>query len=255
MPGRPHRAARSTRSHPISPQRDRHVAWVYVAIAYMLGTAIFFAGTQMIGSGIQTEEALSLVSTGLSILAVFLGVPALMLLWKAVTRSGRAARAQGTSAQHRLLIVATAAFIAFALVGAFVAQSHLQTGKSQIRDQATTSMFDRSGLVVIYRGAQQYRNMNDRCSGDGTGPPDIQPCGPQNQPPCVTQQWLVAHDAWPLLQIGRLSAPAIGPHGMPSLGASGPPTTLVVFRPKRDYMPAFLLVPHNACYLQYRRVT
>lgn len=255
MPGRRSLAARSSRPHPISPRRDRHVAWLYVAIAYALGAAVFIAGSRMISSGIRNEEELSLVSTGLMLVAVFLGVPALILLWKAVTRSRRASQAHSTSTEHRLVVFASTTFVAFTVVGAFVAQSRLQTGKSQVRDQATATMFDRSGLVVIYRGAQQYRNMNDRCSGDGTRPPVIQPCGPRNQPPCVTRQWLVAHDAWPLVQIGRVSAPATGLHGELSLGARGPWTTLVVFRPKRYFTPAFLLVRHDACYRQYRRVT
>lgn len=113
-------ATRSKRSNQTSPRRDRRLAWLYVAIAYALGALVLFAATRVIGAGIQNQETQQLGDAGFFLLAVFLGGPALILVWKAVSRSRRATHGEGTSAQHRLVLLAVAAFIAFAVVGAFV---------------------------------------------------------------------------------------------------------------------------------------
>jgi len=123
-------AIRSKRSNQTSPHRDRQRAWLYVAIAYALGALVLLAATRVIGAGIQNQENQQLSTTGLSLLAVFLGAPALILVWKAVSYSRRATRGEGTSAQHRLVLLAAAAFIAFAVVGAFVIGSLIPTAHS-----------------------------------------------------------------------------------------------------------------------------
>lgn len=249
-------ATRPAPSRTISPRRDRVLAWLYIGMAYVLGVLIALGWSRMSGHRIQNEEDLALFSTGISVLAILLGLPALILFWRALTRSSRAARSEETSRYHRILIVATVPFFAAAVVGVFVLQSQLQQAKSRAADYATPGMYDRSGLVVIARGNQQYRNMNDRCSGTGSGPPSaVIRCGPENRPTCVTRRWLVTRNAWPLVQIGeaRVGVPTFqGSRPPPSFG-SGPLSPIL--RPGRQgSTPSMLLVTHGGCYLLYRRM-
>jgi len=254
MPGRQLLIDRPSRSREILPRRDRQLAWLYIALAYLLGALIVLAWTRLSGYGVRTEEDVSVVSIGLALVVLFVGLPAVIFLWKGVVRSGRAARRQGASTQHRLLILLTALFIVGALAGAVVVQSQLQRGRSRTLDRATPGMFDRSGLVLIYRGNQQYRNMNDRCSGNGAGPPAvIAPCGPENRPPCVTQRWLIGHNAWPLVQIGETQMPAVSAQRALRGGPRGANATSPILRPRSQNAPSILLVARGGCYLVYRR--
>ena len=73
-------------------QRDRWLARVYITTAYLLGAVIVFAWTKMTGNKVQNEEDLAVVSTGLFLMVAVLGIPALVLLWRGMARSGRATR-------------------------------------------------------------------------------------------------------------------------------------------------------------------
>jgi hypothetical protein len=252
----PPAATRPAPSRTISPGRDRVLAWLYIGIAYVLGALIVLGWSSMSGHRIQNEEDAAVFSTGISLLVLLLGLPALILLWRALIRSSRAARSEETSRHHRALIVATVPFFAAAVVGVVVLQSQLQQGKSQAADHATASVYDRSGLVVIARGNQRYRNMNDRCSGMVSGPPPVLArCGPENRPTCVTRQWLATRNAWPLVQIGEARADVPMSQGSrPGASFSSGPLSPILRPSSQDTTPSMLLVTHGGCYLLYRRM-
>ena len=255
MPGRPSLDTRPPTSSELPRRRDRQVAWLYIGIAYLLGALIVIAAARMLDNSAPNEEDLSLLSFGLGLVAIVAGLPALVLLWKAVSRSGRADRKHGTSTQHRYLILAVLLFGAATLGGAFAAQSRLNHMRSQVMDHASAGMFDRSGVVVISRGGHHYRNLNDRCSGNGNAPTVPGGCGAENRAPCRSKEWLVNHDAWPLRQIGEVGyiAPGTWGPGSPGFGSRG--TISPILRPASQDLPSFLFIFKGSCYLEYRRVT
>lgn len=224
-------ALQSSPAHSVRPATPPSMwrIWLRLGLAAVFAAVVIAAWAQFASSPSPYEEEFDLAQTGLTLLTIFLGFPALILTWSAV----RAAQ----QTDRRRVVAALAAVL---VAGMLITVVLLSARTTRPEQPANVGSFGPAGITSIWYRGTQYRNPN----GDSLPAPQR------------TASWLSSHHAWPLVRVGQVPilARAIG-------GGGSPPDATARFyrrphailRPAATPHPAFLLVQDGASYLQYRR--